>query len=79
MNYAYLHLAAEELNLSPLSIEPDGTMWTGLETERTDLTTAQVTAITKRAKELEATKAAARQAVLDKLGLTADEVAALLG
>jgi len=79
MNYAYLHLAAEELNLSPLSIEPDGTMWTGLETERTDLTTAQVTAITKRAKELEATKAAARQAVLDKLGLTADEAAALLG
>jgi hypothetical protein len=79
MNYAYLHLAAEELNLSPLSIEPDGTMWTGLETERTDLTTAQVTAITKRAKELEATKAAARQAVLDKLGLTANEVAALLG
>jgi hypothetical protein len=54
-------------------------MWTGLETERTDLTTAQVTAITKRAKELEATKAAARQAVLDKLGLTADEAAALLG
>jgi hypothetical protein len=28
---------------------------------------------------LEATKAATRQAVLDKLGLTADEVAALLG
>jgi hypothetical protein len=29
--------------------------------------------------EAQATKAAARQAVLDKLGLTADEAAALLG
>ena len=79
MNTIYLHLAAAELNLEPLSIEPDGTMWTGLETERTDLTAAQVTAINKRATELEAAKAAARQAVLDKLGLTQDEVQALLG
>jgi hypothetical protein len=79
MNIIYLHLAAAELKLSPLSIEPDGTMWTGLETERTDLTAAQITAITKRATELEAAKAAARQAVLDKLGLTANEAAALLG
>jgi hypothetical protein len=31
------------------------------------------------AKQAEAAKAAARQAVLDKLGLTADEAAALLG
>jgi hypothetical protein len=79
MNTLYLHLAAEELGLIPLSIEPDGTMWTGLETERTDLTAAQVTAINKRATELETAKAAARQAVLEKLGLTQDEVQALLG
>ena len=79
MNTIFLHLAAAELSFDPLSIEPDGTMWTGLETERTDLTTAQVTAITKRATELETAKKAARQAVLDKLGLTADEAAALLG
>ena len=79
MNYAYLHLAAKELNLSPLSIEPDGTMWMGLETERQNLTAAKVTAITKRATELESTKVSAKQAVLDKLGLTADEVAALFG
>ena len=79
MKNMFLHLAAAELELSPLSIEPDGTMWTGLETERTDLTAAQVTAITKRATELEAAKAAARQAVLDKLGLTQDEAQALLG
>ena len=79
MKTIFLHLAAAELNLNPLSVEPDGTMWTGLETERTDLTTAQIAAINKRATELETDKAAKRQAVLDKLGLTADEVAALLG
>ena len=79
MNHAYLHLAADELNLSPLSIEPDGIMWKGLEAEREDLTAAQVRAITKRATELEAEQKSAKQAVLDKLGLTADEVTALLG
>jgi hypothetical protein len=33
----------------------------------------------KAAKEADAAKAAARRAVLDKLGLTADEASALLG
>jgi hypothetical protein len=78
MNTILLHLAAVELDLAPLSIEPDGTMWTGLETERTDLTTAQVTAITKRATELEAEQKSAKQAVLDRLGITADEARMLL-
>jgi hypothetical protein len=54
-------------------------MWKGLEAEREDLTAAQVRAITKRATELEAEQKSAKQAVLDKLGLTADEVTALLG
>ncbi len=79
MKTMFLHLAAAELELSPLSIEPDGTMWTGLEAEREDLTAAQVRAITKRATELEAEQKSAKQAVLDKLGLTADEVSALFG
>jgi hypothetical protein len=79
MNHAYLHLAADELNLSPLSIEPDGTMWTGLEAERKDLTAAQVSAVTKRAEELAAVKAAAREALLTRLGMTADEAQLLLG
>jgi len=74
----FLHLAAAELELSPLSIEPDGTMWTGLEAEREDLTAAQVTAITKRATELEAEQKSAKQAVLDRLGITADEARMLL-
>ena len=75
----FLHLAAAELELSPLSVEPDGTMWTGLEAERQDLTAAQVTAITKRATELEAAKVSAKQDVLDRLGITAEEAALLLG
>jgi hypothetical protein len=78
MKTMFLHLAAAELELSPLSIEPDGTMWTGLEAEREDLTAAQVTAITKRATELEAEQKSAKQAVLDRLGITADEARMLL-
>jgi hypothetical protein len=53
-------------------------MWTGTDDARTDLTATQVTAIKKRAKELETEKVSAKEAVLTKLGLTADEVAALL-
>ena len=79
MKTMFLHLAAAELELSPLSVEPDGTMWIGLEAERQDLTAQQVTAITKRATELEAAKVAAKQAVLDRLGITAEEAALLLG
>lgn len=79
MKTMFLHLAAAELNFDPLSIEPDGTMWTGLEAEREDLTAAQVTAITKRATELEAEQKSAKQAVLDRLGITAEEAQLLLG
>jgi hypothetical protein len=61
------------------TIEADGTMWTGTDSNRTYVTAAQITAIKKRATELETAKAAKRQAVLDKLGLTADEVTTLLG
>ena len=79
MKTMFLHLAAAELELSPLSIEPDGTMWTGLEAERQDLTAAQITAINERATELETAKALQRQALLDRLGITAEEAALLLG
>ena len=61
-----------------LTIEADGSMWTGTDDDRTNLTTTQITAIKKRAKELETSKVSAKEAVLTKLGLTADEVAALL-
>jgi hypothetical protein len=50
-------------------------------TER-DMTEAEIAQYNKDivdANAEQATKAAARQAVLDKLGLTADEVTALLG
>jgi hypothetical protein len=79
MKHIYLHQAAAELNLEPLSIEPDSTMWTGLETERQDLTAAQISQIQSRANELEAAKQAARLAVLNKLGLSSEEVSLLLG
>lgn len=61
-----------------LTIEADGSMWTGADDDRTDLTATQITAIKKRAKELETEKVSAKEAVLAKLGLTAEEVAALL-
>jgi hypothetical protein len=80
MNSFQLITAAINLGYdTTITVEADGKMWTGADDDRTYLTTAQVTAITKRATELEADKVAARQAVLDKLGLTADEASALLG
>lgn len=63
---------------SSLTIEADGSMWTGTDDDRTNLTATQVTAIKKRAKELETAKVSAKEAVLTKLGLTAEEVTALL-
>jgi hypothetical protein len=80
MNNFNLVSAALDLGYDiSFTIEADGTMWTGTDNNRTYVTAAQVTAIKKRATELETAKTAARQAVLDKLGLTADEAAALLG
>ena len=61
-----------------LTIESDGSMWTGTDDTRKYLTTAQVSTISNRAEELETERVASKQAVLNKLGLTADEIAALL-
>jgi membrane-bound ClpP family serine protease len=75
-----LRKAALELGYSePISIEPDGSIWLGIDPDRQYLTDEQLKAIKQKAQQNQATKAAARQAVLDKLGLTADEAAALLG
>jgi hypothetical protein len=62
--------------------EYDAITGNAIERDLTDLEVAQVVA--DRAESVAqanvlVAKAAARQAVLDKLGLTADEVAALLG
>ena len=80
MNLIILRQAAIALgHPEPISIEPDGTIWLGLDADRVYLTDAEQNAVTKKAATIEADKAAARQAVLDKLGLTANEAAALLG
>jgi hypothetical protein len=80
MNLKIIYEAAIALgHAEPISIESDGTIWLGLDAERVYLTEAEQKAVTKKASTIEADKAAARQAVLDKLGLTANEAQALLG
>ena len=78
MNIAYIRQAAIVLgHEEPISIEPDGTIWTGTEYDRKDLTETEQTAVHAKAVQLETEKQNAKQAVLNKLGLTADEAAAL--
>ena len=76
----YLHKAAVELGYDiSFTIEQDGKMWHGTDNDRIYLTANQKKAVETKALEIKTTKLAARQAVLDKLGLTADEAAALFG
>ena len=76
----YLLEAAQALgHAEPISVEPDGTIWTGTNNERTYLTATQLKAVKTKAEQIATEKQNAKQAVLDKLGLTADEVAALFG
>ena len=63
----------------PISIEPNGDIWLGNETDRQDLSTADVKKVQAKADILQADKATAKAALLDKLGITADEAALLLG
>ena len=80
MNTIYLLAAAVALgHQEPISVEPDGTIWVGTSENRKDLTNNELDAVQKKAKELANEKAAARQVVLDRLGITADEAALLLG
>ena len=80
MNNVWIAQAAHELGYNEsLTIENDGQMWHGIDSERIYLTASQIKAITDKAIKTEADKATARQAVLDRLGITADEAALLLG
>ena len=80
MNNVLIAQAAHALNYDhSFTIEADGQMWHGTDDERVYLTDEQVVAVTNKATSTSAAKLAAKQAVLDKLGLTADEVAVLLG
>ena len=80
MNLELLHKAAIQLgHAEPISIEPDGTIWLGTDADRTYLTATQLKAVKTKAEQIATDKQTARQTVLDKLGLTADEAAALFG
>jgi len=80
MNTIYLLAAAVALgHQEPISVEPNGSIWLGTSDNKKDLTDKELDAVHKKAQELVNDKSAARQAVLDRLGITADEAALLLG
>jgi hypothetical protein len=74
-----LHLAAEALGFKDVSVELDGIIWLGAESKKTYLTDTELKTVEEKAKKIHADKATAKQAVLDRLGITADEAALLLG
>lgn len=79
MNTILLLNAAVALgHQEPISVEPDGTIWLGTSDNRTDLTDRELDAVKIKAQELQNEKTQARQAILDRLGITADEVVLLL-
>jgi hypothetical protein len=80
MNNMQIAQAAHELGYDHnFTIENDSQMWHGTDSERIYLTASQIKVITDKATKTEADKATARQAVLDRLGITADEATLLLG
>ena len=80
MKTIQLFIAAFELGYNEsLTIENDGKMWHGTDNKRIYLTVAQIKTITDKANKIEADKNKAKQAVLDRLGITVDEAALLLG
>lgn len=82
VNLNSLRAAALELgHAEPISIEPDGVIWLGVDPDRTYLTSAQQAAVEAKAAERAANTIAARDsahAKLKVLGLTDDEIAALV-
>jgi hypothetical protein len=83
VNLNALRAAALELGHDePISIEPDGVIWLGVDQDRTYLTAAQQQAVEAQAAQTAANATAARDsahAKLKVLGLTDDEISALVG
>ena len=83
VNLNALRAAALELgHAEPISIEPDGVIWLGIDPDRTYLTAAQQQAVEAQAAQTAANATAARNsahAKLKVLGLTDDEISALVG
>ena len=79
MNLKLIREAALALGYAePISIEPDGSIWLGNETDRQDLSAADIKKVHTKATALEADRAKLKADTIAKLGLTADEVTALL-
>jgi hypothetical protein len=83
VNLNALRAAALELgHAEPISIEPDGIIWLGVDPDRTYLTAAQQKAVETKAAQTAAKATASRDsahAKLKVLGLTDDEISALVG
>ena len=83
VNLDKLRVACLQLgHAEPISIEPDGTIWLGIDPDRTYLTANQQAAVEAQAAQTAANAAAARVSALAKLaglGLTDDEISALVG
>ena len=83
VNLNALRAAALELgHIEPISIEPDGVIWLGVDPDRTYLTAAQQQAVEAQAAQTAANATAARDsahAKLKVLGLTEAEVNAIIG
>ena len=83
MNLKSLRQAAIALgHTEPISIEPDGTIWLGIDPDRQYLSAADQSAVEKKAEQIVDSSTKARQSALVKLaalGLTEAEVSALLG
>ena len=83
VNLNALRAAALELgHAEPISIEPDGVIWLGTDPDRTYLKAAQQKAVETKAAQTAANATASRNsahAKLKVLGLTDDEISALVG
>jgi hypothetical protein len=76
--HLYIQAALELGHEAPVSVEEDGTVWLGENDDRKYLTATQLKAVKQKVEQIKQNKKDAKQAIYDKLGLTADEVAALL-
>jgi hypothetical protein len=83
VNLKSLRQAAVALgHVEPISIEPDGIIWLGVDPDRQYLSAADQSAVEKKAQQIVNNAANARESALAKLaalGLTEAEVSALLG
>lgn len=76
MNQDQIREACLSLGMSePISIEPDGTVWTGIDPDRVY---ADMTLVLAECERVVEAQAAAKQALLDRLGITAEEARLLL-